>query len=1293
MLVGILGILKAGGAYVPIDPEYPQERISYMLEDTRATIIVSSKESRLKLKDSTDIEIIEMDGDWQAVNCQLSTVNCQPAVQPHHLAYVIYTSGSTGRPKGVMIEHGGVVNLISAQSQFFKISSNERILQFSNYCFDASVEQIFLALFNGGSLILFREGLQFDMDLFEVFLKDNKISHLHATPLFLENLNSDTYPDLNRVIAGGDLCKKELPKRWQNKLNFYNEYGPTETTVTAIEYYISNNGLERSSSLPIGKPLSNTIIYLLNEGNNLVPLGGVGEIHVGGIQVARGYLNLPDLTAEKFIKDPFSKEEGARLYKTGDIGRWLADGNIEYLGRKDDQVKIRGYRIELGEIESVLVQSGLVKQAVVLAREDKEGHKRLVGYIVAEGLFDKQAITTYLQDKLPEYMVPALWVELESLPLTPNGKIDRKALPDADSSLLTKQYVAPRNELEAKLAMIWQEVLGIDQVGTEDNFFELGGDSIITIQVVSRARRSGYELQPRDLFVHQTIGKLSAAIAARAGSVNVGEQGVLTGLSGLLPIQQWYLEKELADISHFNQGVLLGIAKSVTEPVLRAAVKQLIVHHDALRFTYYRGENGRWQQAYGSAEGGVITADLRSASKDELRTLISAHADLHQRSLDIEKGELLRVVWMQTPDTEKDNRLLMVVHHLAVDGVSWRILLEDLEVLLSGLMDGGKTDLGDKSSSYRQWYNGLEAYGQSRRLLGQSGYWQQVVKSYEALPVDKAHAGEVRVKDLLHYSVRLSSEQTQALLQEVPRVYHTQINDILIGALGGTLCGWSGSDKVVIGLEGHGREDIAEGIDTSRTVGWFTNLYPVLLHSATGEAELIKSVKEQLRSIPDRGLGYGVLKYINKEETLQGAEPWDIIFNYLGQFDNVVRESRWLSGAGESQGAGRSAEQAVSEKLAVNGMIQAGELVLNWSYSTKHYEQATIQGIAEDYILKLERLIAHCIAQSAETVYTPSDYGLAPEVSYSELDGFLDESYKGKKRKEWIESLYRLSGLQQGMLFHSLYDGRAGAYTEQFGCDLAGVNLGVVSRSWQKVLQHHSILRSAFYYDVFSVPVQCVYREVDLPVEVLDYRAMSEEEQAAAIKEYRESDQTKGFDFKAPPLMRLALMRLSEDRYRMLWTSHHLLFDGWSMPILMEEFLSVYESLSAGMEVEKKEQDRYEEYIRYIERGDKEQEENYWRNYLKGVEESTLLPFIGTNKERTKGVGAYRSEHLQIDAATASRVQSYAQRNRLTVNTVMQGVWSCLLHRYTGSKDILCCHPAANGLYRLSYIILPPLLC
>ncbi|MBK8549760.1 MAG: amino acid adenylation domain-containing protein [Ignavibacteria bacterium] len=1281
MITGILGILKAGGVYVPVDPDYPEERIKFILEDTAANVVVTGKEVSAKLSDRENTNIIEIDGQWSEISAQPKD-NLKTSVKPDNPAYIIYTSGSTGKPKGVMIAHNNVVSLFKTEPPVFDFNEKDVWTMFHSFCFDFSVWEMYGALFYGGRLVIVPKQITKDASLFSEFLLSEKVTVLNQTPssfYVLQDILTDTEKliSVRYVIFGGEALNPSKLQAWKQTYpdcKLINMYGITETTVHVTYTEIEWDNIRSGKSI-IGKPIPSLGIYILDSNQNLLPSGIAGELCIAGAGLSRGYLNLPELTKEKFINNPFSEEPGARLYRSGDLGIRSEDSNIEYLGRIDEQVKIRGFRIELGEIESVLQESESVRQSVVLARDTEGGGKRLVGYVVPEGDFNKEAIMIYLSSRLPEYMVPALWVELESLPLTQNGKTDRKALPDPDASeLISNEYAAPRNETEESLAEIWKELLHVERVGIHDNFFELGGDSIITIQVVSRARRKGFELKPRDIFIHQTISKLSAAIAERTAVSVSGEQGLLTGTSGLLPIQQWYFEgagDEGSRYNHFNQSVLLSIDKSVTPEVLSLAVDQLIVQHDALRFRYYKKDE-QWIQEYGTYKGELEIIDLR-LKRSSLAKFIKEHAEKYQRSPDIEKGELVRFVLIQTPKRETNNRILIIIHHLAVDGVSWRILLEDLELLITGLEKGSKPDLGNKGSSYRQWYEALEQYGKSKRLLSQSKYWQEVVSSYEPLAADKVYTGIVREKDMVHQTIRLDKVQTQLLLQEVPRAYHTEINDILLCALEMTLCEWTDREKIVIGLEGHGRENVSEGIDTGRTAGWFTNLYPVLLESglSKGVGDRISSVKEQLRRIPDKGLGYGVLKYINKDEKLSG-KAWEIVFNYLGQLDNVISSGKWLSGAGESSGEFTSEENIKSETLSVNGMVQEGELILNWSYSSRHYEKKTIAAIVERYQSNLELLISHCIEQQKSgTVYTPSDYGLGSDISNDELDRFLSEPFRGKTRRESVEELYKLSGLQEGMLFHALYDSRAGSYIEQLVCDLKDPQPEFIRKSWNHIIKSHSILRSGFYYDEFNVPVQCVYSEVEIPVTILDYRDKNSEEQKSLLIDYERADRDKGFDFKSVPLMRIALIRLSEDRYRMIWTSHHILFDGWSFPILMGEFLSNYELLITGKELPAATEDRYEDFIRYIERGDKDRQEQYWRNYMQGIEQSTLLPFIETTALRTKGVGEYDTIDLNMDAETTGRIGRYVQKHHLTINTLIQGVWSYLLHCYTGNDDVV----------------------
>ncbi|MGB8191171.1 MAG: amino acid adenylation domain-containing protein [Chitinophagaceae bacterium] len=1266
MIIAILGVLKAGGAYLPIDPEYPAERISYMLEDSQpVTVLTTFQHEYLFSSVSNESAVLCFD----AIKDELAdqpVEKLQLEITRNHLVYIIYTSGSTGKPKGVMTEHGALLNMVMSMTEMLNIGANERMLQFYNYCFDASIAEIFPALVNGAALILISERVRLDKNAFERLLVDEKITHLDVTPGFLSTLQPGKYAALKRVIAGGEQCTAALAIQWGAHVAFYNAYGPTEAGVTATIYRYSKEQQIYNDGLPIGRPLPNTSVYILDRNMNPVPEGVAGELYIGGAQVARGYLNRPELTAERFVTNP---EPGRRaLYKTGDLARWLPDGNVEYLGRIDEQVKIRGYRIELGEIESVLAQAPGIKQAVVLVKQE-QNTKRLAAYVVSNGDLDRNAVNKYLSAHLPEYMVPSILFDVPEIPLTSNDKIDKKRLLSIETSLaVTDNYQAPSTESEKHLAAVWQDLLGVDRVGIEDNFFELGGDSIITIQVVSRMKRLGYELSPRDLFLHQTIAKLSAVISEREtlDSKPQGEQGLLEGSSGLLPIQQVFFETEHDAASHYNQSVLLGIDKQIEPALLEKCIKKIVAQHDSIRFRYVHTADG-WEQVYGSYESALDVEDLTAVKAESLADTIREKGDKYQRSLDIEQGLLIKVVLMLTLASEMHNRLLVVIHHLAIDGVSWRILLEDLEQLLSD----ENAVLPAKTNSYREWYNALLNYSNSKKLIAQQNYWRKTVQAYNPLKLDNEYQGISRMSDMDIHSVTLPAERTLELLQQVPQVYHTEINDILLACLGRTLATWNDSDKIVIGLEGHGREDMG-GSDLTRTTGWFTSLYPVLLEvpQDNSNASLLKSVKEQMRKMPDKGMGYGILKYMKKDASLQGEQPWDILFNYLGQADNVVNKSRWFTGAEESTGRTLHEDAVWTNKLEINSIVSGGELIIKWSYNNKYYRQDTIEQLAAQYVAGLESMIAHCIEQfKTGPVSTPSDYGLQ-EVGYEELDNFLEENINGRQRKDLIESMYRLSGLQEGILFHGLYDKQAGAYMQQVKCEIVDLDIDAFRKSWNTLLQRHTILRTGFHHNDLPVPVQCVYRSVSMPVEVLDYRAFSAGEQLLKIKDYQAADLRKGFDFKQAPLMRATLIQLSDNRYKMLWTTHHLPLDGWSVPMLVQEFLQTYDAQVSSSATIVVEEDRYEDYIRYIESTDKDKEEEYWRTYLGAIEGGTLLPFVSTANERTLGVSEYREEPWLLGEELSARVEAYAHQQRITVNTLMQGVWSYLLHRYTGNAHV-----------------------
>ncbi|NJM89201.1 MAG: hypothetical protein HC847_20580 [Hydrococcus sp. RU_2_2] len=690
----------------------------------------------------------------------------------------------------------------------------------------------------------------------------------------------------------------------------------------------------------------------------------------------------------------------SKLYKTGDLARYLLDGNIEYLDRIDNLVKIRGFRIELGEIEAVLAKNSHVQEAIAIVSEQL-GHKRIIAYVVPQNfntLSDRsQSLRNYLKQHLPEYMMPSTFVTLDSLPLTPNGKVDRRAL--AALNPLEEECetsVPPRTATEKLLSEIWAEVLGLEQVGINRNFFELGGDSILSIQIVAKANQAGLQLTPKQIFQYQTIAEL-ASVVETTDSISV-KQDLVTGSVPLTPIQHWFFEQNLPELHHFNQAVLLEVESDLKPELLSSAIASLLQHHDALRLQFVSTKES-WLQINAAPDATVPLQieDLSNLSAQEQRATIEATATQIQTSLALSSG-LIQVVLFHL-GKNKSGRLLIVIHHLAVDGVSWRILLEDLSRAYQQLARDRAIQLPPKTTSFQEWARRLQAYGRSPTLAAELNYWLAQSRSEKVnLPVDYPEGKENNiVADAAVITVSLSEEETRALLQEVPSAYNTQINDVLLTALLQSFAQWTKENSLLVDLEGHGREELEEDLDLSRTVGWFTSIYPMRLQKEERAhlGEALKSVKEQLRRVPKRGIGYGIGRYLSDRQTqasLEALPSAEVSFNYLGQFEQMLTASPLLGVAPESTGKPRSPLQKRKHLLEINSIVAAGKLQISWIYSEKVHRKATIERLAESFLEVLQALIAHCQSPSAGG-YTPSDFAAA-RLNQKQLDRFMTKLKK-----------------------------------------------------------------------------------------------------------------------------------------------------------------------------------------------------------------------------------------------------------------------------------------------------------
>jgi amino acid adenylation domain-containing protein/non-ribosomal peptide synthase protein (TIGR01720 family) len=970
MVIALIAILKAGGAYVPIEPSFPDARIIWCLEAIGAKRVITQSWWAEYLSDLVDAQsrsmrLLPIDGEHGAFD-GFSDENPAPLACAQNVAYMIFTSGSTGAPKGVMVTHQPVVNLIEWVNRSFAVGSESRLLFVTSLCFDLSVYDIFGMLSAGGSIeIAPEQDLKDPRRLAERLCRpeitfwDSAPAALQQLMPFIEVTGAGGYRGLQLVFLSGDWIPVGLPDDIRNRFGNAEVIalgGATEATVWSNFYHVRVVD-PVWSSIPYGRPIQNARYYALDEAMQCCPPGVPGYLYIGGECLSTGYFRESVLTAQSFVPDPFGAD-GKRIYRTGDLARWWEDGVIEFLGRADDQVKIRGFRIELGEIEAVLNQHPSVQHAVVAAQGESRDRKRLVAYLVLrDGLGATLAdLRQHLKERLPNYMLPHEFVPLKSFPVTSNGKFDRKTLLTLEKGRLLPEasYVPPRTPEEELLVDIWKEMLRRDQIGVHDNFFELGGDSIISIQIINKADQAGLRLIPRDLFVHQTIAELAASKRRNESSA---EQGMVTGAVPLTPIQHWFFEVEQPQPSHFNQALLLELQEQANPEWLRQAVEAVLRHHDALRLRFEKLDDG-WHQyhAVPGDEAPFVVEELGAAVGDELVDAIERAATRWQQSLDLKVGPLMRCVQLRG---DGRNWLLIVVHHLAIDGVSWLILLEDLESAYRQLRQGGIPKFSLKTTSYQQWSEALGKYARdSQELCSEAAYWiEQAQIEVGCLPRDFPE-GRNTVGSADSLMVSLVEEETQVLLRGAPKAYGAQFHHLLLAALLEALAGWTADQSLRIDIEAHGREGFFEEIEVRRTIGWFTAIYPVVLElRPTSQKNLIQSVRECLARVPGSGFGYGVLRYLSGGDVarkLDPAQPAEVLFNYLGRVDQALGENSILKSAGYGSGPAINPLNLMRHAIEINASVEDSRLIARWTFSRNLFSKTTIERVASLFLRALQ---------------------------------------------------------------------------------------------------------------------------------------------------------------------------------------------------------------------------------------------------------------------------------------------------------------------------------------------------
>ncbi|MEX2970010.1 non-ribosomal peptide synthase/polyketide synthase [Streptomyces sp. C184] len=1272
MVVAILAVLKSGAGYLPLDPELPAERLDFLLTDARPLLVLD--EGALREVPASARASDPTDADRRA------------PLLPGHPAYVIYTSGSTGRPKGVAVAHRSLMNLLAGHRDGFVAAAGGgplRVALTASFSFDTSLEGVLL-MADGHRLHLVDEATRLDPAALVEYVVAHRIDFLDLTPSYLRQLLpagllTDPRHHPRLLMLGGEAVGPDL---WRElsalpDVAAYNFYGPTECTVDALACRIEGTGRP-----VVGRPLANVRAHVLDHRLQPVPPGVGGELYLAGDQVARGYLHRPGLTAARFVADPFGPP-GSRMYRTGDLARWTADGRLDYLGRADDQVKIRGHRIEPGEIEAALRALPAVAEAAVVAVDDARGHARLAAYVTPATEAGPPAaaeLRAALQRTLPGPMVPAAFVVLDVLPLNSSGKLDRRALPapDLDAAAREREFVAPRTAAERTLAGIWSAVLGVARVGADDNFFELGGDSILSIQAVSRARAAGLHLTSRDVFQHQTVAELAAAVDQRSAPASGPRQPEETGPAPLTPIQEWFFATH-GPLRHFTMSMLLDLPRDLDQDALERALHAVAAHHPALRTRFLR-TGDTWRQHPGAPVApGLLTRHAPSgttaAARDAART---AAADAARAAVDPATGTLLRAV-LFPPNSGDRPQLFLTAHHLAVDSVSWRILLADLERAYHQAAADEPVQLEPTTTPFTTWATVLSRHVRDGGLDDDLAYWRTESEAPRTpLPTDRPGtplAGSART-----VRARLDRDTTEALLRRVPGVYRTQINDVLLSAVGRVLADWAGTDRVTVALEGHGREELHEaaddgaegagdGTDLSRTVGWFTTQYPVTLTLAGPPHEpdwggTLKAVKERLRAVPRRGLGYEALARLGSPDPAAGALRAlplpQVCFNYHGQWESAHDGD--FTPAGEAPGRDLAADEVLDHLLDISAVVADGVLEITWHYSDQVHDESTVRNLADDTLRALTALAAHC-ARPDTGGRTPSDFPLA------RLDQAGVDRLAGDGRA--VEDIYPLTPLQEGMLFHRLVGGADDVYLDQATLLLEGVaDPRAFARAWQRVADRTPVLRTSVVWEGVPVPLQLVHRRATVPVVHLDWRALDEDQRTAALARLQAEDLERGLDLGTPPLMRLTLIQLPGGALRLLWTSHHLILDGWSLAQVLTEVCEEYAALVAGHEPAPPARRPFGDYVRWLSGRDGRAAEEHWRAVLAGFATPTPLPCDRPPREAHQARSA-EVLTVSLPVERSAELLGTARRAGLTLNTVVQGAWALLLARYSGEPDVV----------------------
>ncbi|KRF50114.1 hypothetical protein ASG97_15690 [Bacillus sp. Soil745] len=1239
MVTGMLAVIKAGAAYVPLDPHYPNERLSYMVEDSSISYCLSHKElGKNGLIDPSKIiyfENIENESDLSM------TENLHIADQ-RDLAYVIYTSGTTGRPKGVMLEHRGIINLVHNQNKMMCLDTSAKVLQFATFNFDSSVIEIFSTLLFGAELhISVDKENQFDMSKLIEQIKRDGISHIILPPAVLKELPINELSTIKVLGSAGSECPVELVSKFKH-ISFFNGYGPTEYSVcTSFKMFPPNEDATDEFVVSIGRPLTNTVALVLDENRKLVPAGAVGELYVGGIGLARGYLNNESLTNERFISNPFNPAE--KVYRTGDLVKHNKAGELVYIGRADDQVKIRGYRVELSEVNVSLRKLAEIKDSYVTAMEDGFENKRLIAYYTVDDEVSVDSIRRRLKETLPAFMIPAHFMQLDKFPLTPNGKVDRKSLPKWTEQLDERKKKVPDvqelSKTETELLTIWRDVLNDPAIGPEDNFFECGGDSIISIQICSAAKEKDLFITPKDIFEYQTVRELGNVVNELEQKQVVQEK--ISGYVPLTPIQSWFFNENHDNIHHWNQSVVLMKDHALATEQYKQIIMKLIDQHDILRTLFEKhGDSYIGNISNADTACGFHEYQVSSFKDENSLKVIKELEENAQQSLNIHNGPMMKFLLFRD---QKNVRIFWVIHHLVVDGVSWRILLDHFERCYQQIKNGQEPSLPLKTTSYKQWSEKLNEYQNTGLPEDAVQYWEKEMN----IPVSplKHSLGETCDFENM-YKIQVDEDQTQNLIKNTLRKHKTTIDEVLLSVIAHSVSNIMGIGEFWLDLEGHGREDIEDDIDLSRTVGWFTSIYPVRIKGMPSLGSTLRNTKNRLRSVPNKGFDFGILKYIS---TRNHNYPDSLVsYNYLGQFNNTGDME-------QTNSSNIDLNYTFPYKLNFVASIVNNRLMLNiiGDSNNKNYQM-----ICKEVEVHLNNILSGSADLNDSIVET--DFQAEKIVDGSTITHFINKFNN-------IEEIYPVTSLQEGMLFHSEVT-QSPEYISQLSIDLIGdLDLDKLEEAWNETCRKYDVLRSVFRRNQLGDRYQIILNDIYYVFNHVDLTMFSEDESASKIENLLEHSKNRQMDLENGPLMNITLIQLSDHRFKFIWTHHHALMDGWSLQIVINHFLDNYRNPSNMVKDSDEHKIAYKQVMNHVRNMNKQDEAAFWNEELRDFEQEKALVGKKTDKE---AFTADKVIEYSLPEELTERLIELSKRHRKTINTVVQGVWNIVLSCLSESESV-----------------------